>query len=118
MWKDHRHDAFSARQPLTAGPRILPTEASTRETYLGRCLAGTMLQKTTRAMVMMPPPSTLWMQDAQVVGDGAEGSAKTKQDERRQQLLLPAERLRDGCVDRLADGRGKEVRGVCLEGVY
>ena len=64
MWKHHRHDAFSARQPPTTGPTMLPTdhEASTSEKYLGRCLRGTMSQKMTWARVMMPPPPTPWMQ--------------------------------------------------------
>ena len=43
-------------------------------------------------------------QDAEVVGDGTEGSAKGEQHKRGDQLPLPAEGLGDGCDDRLADG--------------
>lgn len=57
-----RHEAFSTRAPPTTGPTMLPIdhEPRTMAKYFGRCLRGTISQKITCVMVMMPPPPIPW----------------------------------------------------------
>ena len=64
MWKHQRHEALSTSEPPSTGPMMLPMdqEPSTREKYWGRCLKGTMSQKMTWVMAMMPPPPMPCMQ--------------------------------------------------------
>ena len=58
-----RHDVFSTREPPTTGPTMVPIDQAPRTMakYLGRCLKGTISQKITWVMVMMPPPPMPWM---------------------------------------------------------